>query len=60
MIDRAFDWTRTNLWTGLRQVVVLLSWSLVYMTILLAAMAGLIRFASGWEPVVVTSGPNRA
>ena len=56
MIDRVVAWARANLWTGARQVVILISWSIVYMTILLAAMAGLVKFASGWDPVVVSSG----
>ena len=40
----------------MRQAVVLVSWAAVYLIVLLAAFAGLIKVASGWDAVVVTSG----
>lgn len=56
MIRHAIVWTRSNLWAGIRQVVVLVSWAAVYLVVLLAAFAGVIKVASGWDAVVVTSG----
>jgi signal peptidase I len=46
---------RSNLWTGVQQLVVLISWAAVFLVLLLAAIAGLIAVTTGWDSVVVTS-----
>lgn len=39
-----------------QQFVVLVGWSVVYFTVVMVAMTGAIRLATGWDTVVVTSG----
>ena len=45
-------WRRAG--RGAVQAGVLACWAAVYFTIVLAGMAGLIKVATGWEPIVVT------
>lgn len=56
MIDGVAGWIRSHFWTGVRQMVALVSWSAVYLIVLLATCAGLVTVTSGWDAVVVTSG----
>lgn len=56
MTGNLLAWVRSNLRSAVWRAAVLVSWSVVYLTVLLAAFAGIIRIASGWDAVVVTSG----
>lgn len=48
-------------WPGIagrfaQQTLVLLSWAILYLVVVLVAMTALIRLATGWDTVVMTSG----